>query len=148
MVRKMFSVFLALFITVISAQAQIREIPPIVKETFEKQYPQAEAVEYKDMLASVQVHFIENNEKYIAKYSNKGVWKETEKEWNFGHLDTTVKDGFNKSKYADWEVEETKIVYRSNNMELYRIRVKKSDLQKKYLLFNKEGRLLEDSITL
>ena len=148
MVRKMFSVFLALFITVMSAQAQLREIPPIVKETFEKQYPQAEAVEYKDMLANVQVHFTENNEKYIAKYNNKGVWKETEKEWNFGHLDTLVKDGFSKSKDADWEVEETKIVYRSNNMELYRIRVKKSDLQKKYLLFNKEGRLLEDSITL
>jgi hypothetical protein len=148
MVRKLFSVFLVLFLTVISAQAQLREIPPIVKETFEKQYAQAEAVEYKDMLTSVQVHFTENNEKYIAKYSNKGVWKETEKEWNFGHLDEAVKDGFSKSKYADWEVEESKIVYRAGNNELYRIRVKKNDLQKKYLYFNGTGRLLEDAVTL
>ncbi len=148
MVRKVYAVFLALFITIVGAQAQLREVPAIVKETFEKQYPEAGEVAYKDMLASVQVHFTQNDEKYVAKYNNKGVWRETEKEWNFGHLEDAVKDGFKKSKYADWEVEETKIVYRPNNMELCRIRVKKSDLQKKYLLFNKEGRLLEDSITL
>ena len=148
MARKMFTVVFALLLGVVSLQAQVREIPEIVKETFANQYTEAADVEYKDMLTSVHVHFTENGEKFIAKYSNKGVWKETEKEWNFGHLDETVKDGFGKSKYAEWEVEETKIIYRAGNTELYRIKVKKNDVQKKYLFFNKKGRLLEDSITL
>ena len=59
-----------------------------------------------------------------------------------------VKDGFSKSKFADWEVEETKIMYRPTNKEFYRVKVKKSDIQKKYLLFNGEGRLVEEDITL
>ena len=131
-----------------SAQAQIREVPAAVKEVFDKQYPDAQNVVYKDLLASVQVHFTEGDEKFIAKYNNKGMWRETEKEWNFGHLSQEVKDGFSKSKYADWEVEETKIMYRPTNKEFYRVKVKKSDLQKKYLLFNGEGRLVEEDITL
>lgn len=131
-----------------NANAQLRDVPPVVKEVFEKQYPTAQNVEYKDLLASVQVHFTLDGEKHIAKYNTKGVWRETEKEWNFGHLADAVKDGFSKSKYADWEVEETKVVYRAPDTELYRIKVKKNDLQKKYLLFNGEGRLLTEDITL
>lgn len=131
-----------------NAKAQLREVPPVVKELFDKQYPEAEDVVYKDLLASVQVHFTLEGEKHIAKYNTKGVWRETEKEWNFGHLSDSVKDGFNKSKYADWEIEETKIIYRAANTELYRIKVKKNDLQKKYLLFNGQGRLMQEDITL
>ena len=40
--------------------AQVREIPEAVKETFTKQYTQAEDVKYEDNLVSVQVHFQQN----------------------------------------------------------------------------------------
>lgn len=147
MVRKILMVAIVVCLAT-GVQAQIRDVPPAVKEVFEKQYPDAESVEYKDMLANVQVHFTEGGEKFIAKYTNKGAWKETEKEWNFDHLAQEVKDGFAKSKYADWSVEETKIIYRHTNKELYRVKVKKNDLQKKYLYFNGNGRLVTDDITL
>jgi hypothetical protein len=148
MVRKFLMIVMFFGLAASSAGAQIREVPPAVKEVFEKQYPDAQNVVYKDLLASVQVYFTEGDEKYIAKYNNKGMWRETEKEWNFGHLSPEVKDGFSKSKYADWEVEETKIIYRHTNKEFYRVKVKKNKIQVKYLLFNGNGRLVEEDFTL
>jgi hypothetical protein len=45
-------------------------------------------------------------------------------------------------------VEEAKIIYRPGGVERYRLKVGKNDLQKKYLYFNKDGRLVDDAITL
>lgn len=140
---------LAAFIITVSAQAQIREIPTAVKEAFHSAYPKASKVEYKDNIASVHVYFVQDSAQMIAKYNNKGMWRETEKEWAYEKLPKDVKDGFDKSKYAtDWQVVETKIVYRLTNKELYRVKIEKNDIQKKYLYFNKAGRLVEEAITL
>ena len=148
MIRKIISLLLVLsFFTSVSF-AQIREIPETVKETFATQYPDADSVEYEDNLVSIQVHFVQNGEKMKASYTNKGRWKETEKDWNFEQLSPEVKDGFSKSKYADWEVSETKIVTRPGGVERFRVKVGKNDLQKKYLFFNKSGRLMEEQITI
>lgn len=131
-----------------TASAQFREIPSEVKEAFSKQYPDAESPEYKDMLVNVRVYFTQDEHNMMATFNNKGMWRETEKDWSFDNVPVSVKDGFGKSKYADWEITETKIVYRPGKQEYYRVRVAKSDLQKKYLYFNDEGRLVEDNITL
>lgn len=128
--------------------AQIREIPKEVDEAFYKKYPTAERVEFKDNLINVRVFFELNDEKYIATYSNKGIWKETEKELQFDRLPEEVKDGFLKSKYAEWPVKETVIVYRAGGTERYRLRAEKSDILKKNLFFNEKGRLVEEAITL
>lgn len=141
--------FLAGFILVsIFSLAQVREIPESVKETFSSQYPEAENVTYEDNLVSVQIHFQLNGEKMIAAYNNKGRWKDTEKDWSFDQLPETVKDGFQKSKYADWKVTETKIIYRPGGTDRYRIKAEKNDIQKKHVFFNSAGRLVDDSITL
>ena len=128
--------------------AQIREIPKEVKETFTNQYAGAENVKYEDNLVSVQVHFQMNGENMIASYTNKGRWKETEKDWSYDQLPDAVKDGFQKSKYADWKVASVKIIYRPGGADRYRIKAEKNDVQKKYVFFNKAGRLVEDSITI
>ena len=142
------SIFLAGFIMVSNVLfAQVRDIPEAVKETFSTQYPGAENVKYEDNLVSVQVHFQVNGEKMVAAYNNKGRWKDTEKDWNFDQLPETVKDGFQKSKYADWKVTEVKMIYRPGGSDRYRIKAEKSDIQKKHIFFNKDGRLVEDSIT-
>ena len=135
-------------ITVTSAFSQVREIPKPVRETFANQYPKAENTDFKDQLVKVDVNFEMEGGKYIATYNNKGDWKGTEKEWSFEELTGDVKDGFEKSKYADWETTETKILYLPGGSEQYRLRVKKNDVQKKYLYFNKKGRLLREAITL
>lgn len=128
--------------------AQIREIPKAVEETFSNQYKGATNIDYQDQLVRVDVHFELDGERMIASYSNKGVWKETQKEWSFDKLNQTVKDGFNKSKYADREIEETIVVYLPGGGEQYRIKAKKSGMEKKYLFFNPDGRLLRESITI
>ncbi len=131
-----------------SISAQIRSIPKVVEETFTSQYKDATNVQYRDELVRVDVSFTLNDEKMMATYSNKGVWKETKKEWTFDQLSPEVKDGFQKSKYADREVEETMVIYLPGGSEQYRILAKKNDVDKRYLYFNTKGRLLRSSITL
>lgn len=142
----MFSLSLV-FLTNLSF-AQIREIPKAVEETFTQQYNGAANIDYKDQLVRVDVYFELKGEKMIASYSNKGIWKGTEKEWEFDKLSVEIKDGFQKSKYADREVEETTVLYLPGGTQQYRIKVKKSGVEKKYLFFNTKGRLLRTSITL
>jgi hypothetical protein len=135
-------------LSIISTKAQIREVPKEVEHTFTRQYPEAHSATYQDHLLNVRVHFVQNGETFQATYTNKGLWKETEKEITFEQVSADVKDGFEKSKYADWKVVETRALYRPNNVELYRIKVEKNELQKKNLLFNTKGRLIEEGITL
>lgn len=136
--------------TWIASAAQLRELPPEVMTAFEKQYPQATDVEFKDQLLKVYVHFKLDDAKMIASYNNKGLWKETEREWSFDQLSEEVKSGFERSKYADenWIQKETAIVYLPDGTEQYRLKVEKGEIQKKYLYFNKHGRLLRESLTL
>lgn len=142
--------FIAALFSAITSSGQIREIPEIVELHFTNQYPKASKIEYKDYVVKVQVHFELEGEAMMATYTNKGIWKGTEKASEFDKLPVDVKDGFEKSKYAgdDWEVDETVVLHLPGNVEQYRLRIKKSDLQKKYLFFNTSGRLLRTSVTL
>ena len=129
--------------------AQIRKIPSSITTSFETQYPGAQEVEYKDILTSYHVVFTLDSLKMIAKYNNKGEWKETEQEWSFDKLQPEVQDGFQKSKYTDeWKVKETSIIILPGNAQHYRIKVEKNDLQKKYLFFSDKGRLIRESLTI
>ena len=131
-----------------STKAQIREVPREVEQTFIRQYPEAHSATYQDHLLNVRVRFIQDGETMLATYTNKGLWKETEQEITFDQVSEEAKDGFQKSKYAEWNVVETRKVYRPNDVVLYRIKVEKNELQKKNLLFNTKGRLQVDEITL
>ena len=146
--RKVFILSVAL-IFAISSFAQIRKTPAAVSAAFEKQYPKATKVQYEDNLINVQVHFVLDSAKMVAKYNGDGEWKETEKEFTYDSLAAEVKSGFDKSKYAvEWKVKETSIIYLPSGEMQYRVKVQKNDLQKKYLFFDKSGRLLRDSVTI
>ena len=127
---------------------QIREIPKAVEESFKEKYSGATNVRYNDQLISVDVSFELNGEKMLASYTNKGVWKGTIRPATFEKLPVDVKDGFQKSKYADRTVDEARVLDLPNDSTQYRILVRKSDLEKKYLFFNSTGRLLRESLTL
>lgn len=132
-----------------SSFAQIRKTPAAVSQAFEKQYPNTSKVQYEDNLINVQVHFVSDSGKMTAKYNGDGEWKETEREYRYEELPADVKTGFDKSKYAtDWKVKETAIIYLPNNEVRYRVKVEKNDLQKKYLFFDNNGRLIKDSLTI
>ena len=148
MKRYLLMLLLGMFTLAATSFAQSDNVPQAVKETFTKQYPDAENIEYKDNLLNVWVNFTQNGDTLRANYTKKGVWENTEKSFSFDKLPEAVKDGFAKSKYADREVEETKIIYRAGGTERYRLKTRKNDLQKKYLYFNEKGQLVEDSIAI
>ena len=61
---------------------------------------------------------------------------------------SAVEDGLDKSKYADWDVNNYyQLIYPDDHFE-YRLIVYKSDLNKRDLTFTDKGRLLKDKLTL
>ena len=146
--KRKYLLVLVFLLTAFVSFSQIRKISENVKQSFAKQYPKAEEVKWDDDLVNVNVSFVLDGEKMNAEYNNKGIWKQTEKAWSFEQLSDSVKDGFRKSKYADREVKEVVIIYLPADMVQYRIKAEKSTLEKKYLYFNPEGRLLREAITL
>lgn len=128
--------------------AQVTSIPQTAKDNFAKQYPAAENVEWDNDIVNVNVRFTLAGEKMNAEYSNKGIWKNTFQHTSFGSLPAEVQDGFNKSKFSDREVTDTKILYLPADVKQYRIKVEKNDLQKKYLYFDTSGKMIRDANTL
>jgi len=129
-------------------QAQFRKLPAEVTEAFKDKYPETKNVEWKDKIGSFLVSFEMENVKYEAKFSSKGEWLQTEKQLEPEELPSEVKDGYEKSKFSNWELKYlAEIENKEGNLQ-YRLQVKKNNLEKKNLFFDKEGRLIKDSISL
>jgi hypothetical protein len=132
----------------VSSVAQFRKIPAVVTDAFKARYPNSNAVEWKDKITVFQANFEMKDEDYIARFNSKGEWQETENNIDQAKLPAEVNDGFSKSKYSDWEIKEVSYIEKKDGTDQYRILVKKSDIEKKYLFFNKTGKMLKDSITI
>lgn len=129
--------------------AQIRKIPAEVTEAFKEKYPNASQVEWKDKLSNFVAVFQEDGVQYEARFNKKGEWKDTENAIDTDELPETVNEGYNKSKYADaWKIESAYKIVLPNDQVQYRVLARKSDLQKKNILFNSDGRLLKDNMAL
>lgn len=128
--------------------AQIREIPPAVEDAFNTQYPGADSVKYDDKLVYVQVRFMKEDSVSTARYTSKGIWQWTETPMPFTSLPENIQDGFNKSKYAGWQVDHVFLVDLPGKVTQYKLQVQKSAVQKRNLIFNKRGRLMSDNITM
>jgi len=149
--KKIFKITLSAVLLVMLSNmsfAQIRKIPAEVTEALKSKYPEASNVTWKDKLTVFSAVFDLNNEKMEARFSSKGEWQSTEKEIAQEKLPSQVKDGLNKSKYADWEVKSIYHIALPDNVTQFRIQVAKSGVQKKNLLFSNEGQLLKDNLTL
>lgn len=147
--KKVFSVFLALFILGITISfAQVRKIPSEVTEAFKEKYPTATNVEWRDKLSTFSAVFESDNIHYEARFNSKGEWQLTENEIEESELPEVVKDSYDKSKYADWEIGKINKVELSDGSIQYRIETVKSEVRKKNLVFSSEGKLLKDRITI
>jgi hypothetical protein len=91
-----------------------------------------------------------NNGVYLAKYDSKGGWKSSEQTIAAAQLPAVVKDGFDKSIYAnkDWEVKEYTIMTMPGNVMKYRILVRKNAIDKKYLYFDGSGKMIDQTTTI
>lgn len=132
----------------LSGYSQVTTIPDQAKEHFFKQYPDAKNVQWENDIVNVNARFEQDSNKMNAEYNNKGIWKRTLKDWTYEKLINDVKDGFKKSKYADREVTDVKVLYLPGYVIQYRLKVEKSEVEKKFLFFNTQGRLVRSSATL
>lgn len=149
--KKSIALFMTIALLVVAQNtlfAQLRKVPAAVTEAFKKKYPNAQDVEWKDKMTVFVAGFKEGETEYEARFSNKGEWKSTESEIGVTDVPGEVKDGFSKSKYAEWELDEAYKIQVPGDKVEYRLHIRKSDLQKKNLLFSSDGRLLKDNITL
>lgn len=131
-----------------SAFAQIRKIPSEVTDAFSQKYPNAKEVEWKDKLTSFSAGFTLNDKHYLADFSNKGEWQSTEQDIEDSELPAPIKDGFNKSKYADWKINKSIKIELPSNAVQYRLEIGSGDIKRRNLTFNSDGRLVKDRLTI
>ena len=149
MKRFIFPLFLiAMLLLSATTFSQVTKVPQSAKDNFAKQYPKAENVDWDNDVVHVSVQFDQGGERLTAEYSNKGIWKSTQKDIAYEKLPAAVVDGFKKSKYADREVSDTKMIYYPADVIRYRLKVEKNDIEKKYIWFDENGRLIRESLTL
>lgn len=128
-------------------QAQLRKIPAAVTESFKSKYGNASNVEWKDRVTSYSAIYELDGTKHEAYFDDDGSWKYTETTIEETALPAAVNDGFQKSKYSEWEIHRVQRIEKNDNTTEYRIQVKKGDIRKKNLLFTSDGRLRKDKIT-
>ncbi len=131
-----------------SVNAQLRKIPAEVTDHFNQKYPGATSVEWKDRLTGFSAAFVWDGLGYIGNFGNKGDWESTEHEIENDDLPEAVDDGFQKSRYADWDINRIVYIELPDDEVNYRIEVGKGDIKKRNLYFSEKGRLLRDKLTL
>ena len=137
---------LAIFTT--DSFAQIRKIPAEVTNAFQEKYPHATSVEWRDKLSSFTASFQLDSTTYIAQFSSKGEWENTEEAIDESELPEAVKAGFDKSRYTEWTMGQVTKIELPDDEVQYKIEVAKGDIKKRNLFFNSEGRMLKDKLTL
>lgn len=147
MLKIFFAIIIAITLGMSTLQAQIRKIPASVTEAFQKKYPDATGVEWKDKITVFQATFDDSHK--IAKFSSSGEWKSTEEIIDTSEIPEEVMNGFEKSKYADWDIKEASKIYQPNQAVQYKFSVSgESIVERKLLVFSQKGQLLRDALKL
>ena len=128
-------------------QAQIRKIPAAVTQVFTEKFPEADKAECKDKRNGCEASFIIKGIKYLTNFNTKGAWKSTETSVAEDEIPAKVQEGFERSKYKDWEVISVSLIETVDSQK-FMLAVQKTPLQKKRLYFSYDGQLLKDPITL
>ena len=124
--------------------AQTSKVPPEVTNAFKTKYPNAQNVEWKIENNDFLANFTLSGEQKTAVFGSNGGWKEIDTKMSFDSVPGIVKDGFKKSRYADWTVYSVTYIYNSKTI-WYKIDIEKSSLlQKRSLYFNSQGILVMD----
>lgn len=134
--------------TNINAQ-QIFPVPDIVKESFDKQYPEAKDLKWSGGIDNHVVRFTLGERKLKASYTPKGIWVSTEEQVKLETLPEVVQQGLKDSKYKEWAIKDVLTVTKPRvEANEYYIIVQKSSLNKKKLVFDAKGRLYEELFSL
>ena len=148
--KHVFSLMILVITISSSAKAQqIFSVPDIVKQSFDKQYPEAKDLKWSGGIDNHVVRFTLGERKLKASYTPKGDWVSTEEQVKLETLPEVVQQGFKNSKYKDWTLKDVLTVTKPRiEANEYYIIVQKSSLNKKKLVFDAKGRLYEELFSL
>ena len=127
---------------------QLRPVPAAVTNALSAKFPTAKNVEWRDKITEFHAFFTDELSRYEAKFNPDGTWISTEKSIGKDSLPATIKDGLHFSKYADWEIYSTFTVFFPDFVTRYRIVVSKNDFGRRILVFNPQGQLIRDNLSL
>jgi hypothetical protein len=140
---------LLMLFMIATADAQFGKIPSAVTDSMKARYADASNVSWRFKLTGgYEADFKLGDQQLKAEFTSEGNWVKTEQRYALDNLPAPVKEGYRKSKYTDWEVEN--VVKIENKEEgKYGIVIRKGTmLFKRYLLFSSSGQLLSDAITI
>jgi len=141
---RLWVLLLGLNIISMLCQAQVRPAPSEVTSSFNKMFPEASDVQWRDKIINFAAFFKINGVQCEAKFSPTGSWISTEKAIQWDSLPPIVTDSLKSCKYADWKGMSAYILQLSGGKTQYHVVVTKSDLGRKLLIFSSNGQLLAD----
>jgi hypothetical protein len=142
---------LLMFVFLVNASAafaQLRKVPAEVTEALKVKYPDARNVSWQDKISDFVASFDLGSDRYQTRFTSHGDWESSEKTLRTGELPASIKDGLQKSKYADWPIKSAYERLLSGDKKEFRILAAKTDIQKKKLFFAEDGQLIKDNLAL
>jgi hypothetical protein len=143
--KKIITLLLASVFGCFVLQAQVRSVPAAVTSAFQQKFPGVTDVSWKDHVTNFEAKFKMNGSDYQANFGKRGELKRTERNISYDALPAAVKSSFNSSKYASgWEKGSVSAVDDAKDGFRYRVFVQKNAVQKKFIYFSKEGKLVKE----
>ena len=92
--KHLFFLTIFLFVAAIVGNAQLFQVPDLVKQTFEKQFPDAKDAKWSGGIDNHSVQFSLGDKKLKANYTPKADWVSTEEKVVIDSLPSTIQDNF------------------------------------------------------
>jgi hypothetical protein len=129
-------------------------VPQAVLTAFSAKYPQAQVKNWKTASDVYVAHFINDNKKYAASYSQTGAWISTERDISRpSGLPAELQSFLKTGTYASWHIDDMKRV-RTPLQNMYEIQLDNhsgspfdyedmGSAENKMLCFNDNGKLIK-----
>jgi hypothetical protein len=129
-------------------KAQFRDIPAAVTSAMKEKYPNATEVSWEDKVNYFQAKFLDEGKRQEARFKKDGKWEVTEKVLLFEELPSAVQEAFNASEYKKWTLRTVAALDNSEGGKEFRVYVRNNTVQRKYLYYGEDGKLLRESYKL
>lgn len=115
------------------------EVPSILNDAFNKEYPKATDVEWEKELDNYKVEFDLKRQDHEVWYNASGTVLKKEIEITEGELPQVIRDVI-KSKYAGYRVDDVEVIWQ-NNATTYEVELEKGQ-DEKHVIFDSNAKVL------
>lgn len=126
----------------ILANAQVKQPPAQVNQTFEKMFPKAEKTDWKDKTDHFTVYFSLAGKNCEAKFTPGGEWLSTQMPVSLDSLPLPVVDSLKAGAYSDWTPGSAYVFRFAKDPTQYHLVITKAGQGRKTLLFSPGGQLM------